>query len=699
MYKFYLKSVTLCAFLSMAFPTNAQEGKLPTDEETSWEHAPRDYQIPQGLVRGASFIDRILPMPDPTGGLRSDVWGGPNVKPRNVENGIEHPDWSFWCRGVRRMDDGKYHLFGARWPEDKGFDYWPQSRVYHAVSDHPCGPFKVVDEDIAHGHNVTIYRAKDGRYVIGAIYKNYIADSYNGPWSPIKIEFDFRGGSCPDDSNNTYAERPDGSVLMINQPGRVWISEDGVKPFRKVTDSHGIHPCTLGIFEDPIVWRDEVQYNAIYNDWYGRTAYYMRSKDGVNWVWDQGIAYDVNVARHSDGTIERWYKFERPSILQDEYGRATHLYFAAIDSRKDLDLPNDNHNTKNIALPLVVQRRLELTDHTPLAGKTTVKVRIKAEPGFDPLKEVEVKSLHFGAPSAVDFGKGLVAVRREADGNDLIVTFSGKSAGFTEKDFVGKLLGNDTKDNFVFGFVRLPGVDFDEPILNANRPMLTGSQARFVIENFGTHTSDSVEITCESTLNEQHAKHTSLKMAPIPAYGNTSVEIPLNSDAIQAGNACEYIVTMSGGGVPFVHSETIIRPTASLAPTAPLALPTGDSRTQQPLVMATGKTFEKGFALRSPDTVTWLLDGSYNELELYLGAAKASLGGSVVEIWTDGKLVNSTPLLRPKSIYQEDHHLTIPLKGIRILRIACNRFFVNDVADVASGHVIVGKPVLKKQLK
>ena len=106
-------------------------------------------------MRGASFIDRILPMPDPTGGLRSDVWGGPNVKPRNVENGIEHPDWSFWCRGVRRMDDGKYHLFGARWPEDKGFDYWPQSRVYHAVSDHPCGPFKVVDEDIAHGHNVT----------------------------------------------------------------------------------------------------------------------------------------------------------------------------------------------------------------------------------------------------------------------------------------------------------------------------------------------------------------------------------------------------------------------------------------------------------------------------------------------------------------------------------------------------------------
>ena len=31
--------------------------------KTSWEHAPTDYKPPVGLVRGAAFIDRIMPMP------------------------------------------------------------------------------------------------------------------------------------------------------------------------------------------------------------------------------------------------------------------------------------------------------------------------------------------------------------------------------------------------------------------------------------------------------------------------------------------------------------------------------------------------------------------------------------------------------------------------------------------------------------
>lgn len=698
MRKFYLKSITLCTFLAIVAPMNAQSEKLPADEISSWEHAPSDYQIPKDMIYGASFIDRILPMPDPTGGLRCDVWGDSNVKPRNVENGIEHPDWSFWCRGVRRMDDGKYHLFGARWPENKGFDYWPQSRVYHAVSDYPCGPFKVVDADIAPGHNVTIYRAKDGRYVIGAIYKNYIANHYKGPWSPIKIDFDFRGGSCPDDSNNTYAERPDGSVLMINQPGRVWISEDGVKPFRKVTDSHGVHPCTLGIFEDPVIWRDEVQYNAIYNDWYGRTAYYMRSKDGVNWVWDQGIAYDVNVARHSDGSVERWYKFERPSILQDEYGRATHIYLAAIDSRKDLDKPNDNHNTKNIALPLVVQRRLELMDNSPLSGKTTVKIRIKAEPGFSPLKEIDIRSLHFGAPSVVDFGKGLTAIHHETDGADLIVTFNGKSAGFTEKDFVGKLLGNNKSGGFVFGYVRMPEVSFNEPILNANRPRIIDGKAIFIIENFGMVDSSPGKVTFVARKNGMlKEKKQSVTLPVIPAYGCAEVSLPVDLSILNENESCEVTFIIDGGGTPFIHKETIHRLGKTDGKQTSLMLANGENTQQEPFIMATGQIFQKGMSLRSPSTSTWLLDGSFDELELFVGAAKESLGASVLEVWGDGKLLKSTPLLRPKSIYKEEHKINVPIKGIQSLSITTNRFFVNDIADTAKAHIIIGEPKLLKK--
>ena len=57
-----------------------------------------------------------------------------------------------------------------------------------------------------------------------------------------------------------------------------------------------------------MVWRDEVQYNLIVNDWFGRTAYYLRSKDGVHWVWDQGKAYDAMWYAIPDGTKERWYQ-------------------------------------------------------------------------------------------------------------------------------------------------------------------------------------------------------------------------------------------------------------------------------------------------------------------------------------------------------------------------------------------------------
>ena len=53
------------------------------------------YHVPQGLVRGAAFIDRFLPVPL-QGELRSDVWGAEQVIPRDVNNGIEDDEYSYW---------------------------------------------------------------------------------------------------------------------------------------------------------------------------------------------------------------------------------------------------------------------------------------------------------------------------------------------------------------------------------------------------------------------------------------------------------------------------------------------------------------------------------------------------------------------------------------------------------------------------
>ena len=125
--------------------------------------------------------------------------------------------------------------------------------------------------------------------------------------------------------------------------------------------------------------------------------------------------------------------------------------------------------------------------------------------------------------------------------------------------------------------------------------------------------------------------------------------------------------------------------------TLPAAFKSGDK-----LLLATGQTFEKGMALCSPSSYTWLVDGEFDELRLSVGAAKSSLGGSVFDVWGDGKLLTSTPLLRPKSIYPELHKISVPVKGIRSLSFVVNRFFVHDSADKTDAHVIIGDPLLIK---
>ncbi|MGM0574009.1 MAG: hypothetical protein ACQESL_09690 [Bacteroidota bacterium] len=69
------------------------------------------------LVYGGRFMDRILPAPVYTG-LECFTWGTREVRPRDIHNGIEDTEWSYWGGKPVLGDDGKYHFFGCRWPED-----------------------------------------------------------------------------------------------------------------------------------------------------------------------------------------------------------------------------------------------------------------------------------------------------------------------------------------------------------------------------------------------------------------------------------------------------------------------------------------------------------------------------------------------------------------------------------------------------
>lgn len=156
---------------------------------------------------------------------------------------------------------------------------------------------------------------------------------------------------------------------MVCRGGGVWISQTGLSPYNQISDKRA-YPPVKGEFEDPVVWRDHVQYHLIVNDWLGRIAFYQRSKDGINWITDPGEAYQPGVSFHEDGKVENWFKYERIKIFQDKYGRAIQANFAVIDTLKNEDLPNDNH-------------RFQKHQHPPESGCIADSSRYETDYGED----------------------------------------------------------------------------------------------------------------------------------------------------------------------------------------------------------------------------------------------------------------------------------------------------------------------------
>ena len=488
------------------------------------------------LVPGARFMDRFLPMPDGTRATQP-VWGTDSVQCRYVDNGIELPDVSFWGGNILQTADGKYHLYVCGWPErsPRGHMFWGNSTVFHAVSDCLHGPFRI-QNSVGKGHNPEAFRLDDGRIVVYVIDGYYIADSEDSPvWTYQKFDFDPRDRRIIEGlSNLTFARRPDGSRLMVCRGGGVWISRDGLAPYRQLT-SRRVYPDVDGRFEDPVVWRDSLQYHLIVNDWLGRIAFYQRSKDGLHWVTEQGEAYVPGVSFHKDGEVEHWFKYERAKVFQDAQGRAVQMNFAVIDTIKWEDLPGDRHSSKNICIPLNKGLLLDVLNDEPVTPKTKrIEVRIQAELDFNPQTDVDVESLRFGSYTEVNFGRGCKAVKTRKDGNDLIVVFNGKNSGITADEFAPKLIGRTVSGELLYGYARLPYVDYRPALLSAGKPLYNMEKKLLTVkvENFGLSASQPSEVEIVSE-DKTLAKGEVPALAP---YGETDVVLqpmtPLASDSI-----------------------------------------------------------------------------------------------------------------------------------------------------------------------
>ena len=519
---------------------------------------------PEETVDGGQFIDRFLPMPllsKPT----SDTWGADNVIPRDVENGVEDRTWSYWGGNAKLADDGKYHLYVARWREDaeRGHMEWRKSLVAHAVAQQPMGPYHVKDT-VGPGHNPEVFQLADGRYVIYVIGGYYMADDVNGPWERLKFEFDPRGRRIVAGlSNLTFARREDGSLLMVCRGGGVWFSKTGISPYYQVTDQR-VYPPVEGAFEDPVVWRTDVQYHLIVNDWRGRIAYYLRSKDGVDWKIEPGTAYRPGIAVYEDGTKVDWYKYERPKVLQDRHGRATQMHFAVIDVIKNDDQGSDNHSSKHICIPMTVGRLLTILDQRPITSDTkTIRVKITAEDGFNPHTEVNVYSLRFGAPEEVNFGRGCKILKTAKSGDDLIVTFDATGNGITGNNFTAKLLGKTASGKLLFGYARLPWQAALTPALSARPPVLTKTDAGFTItvevENFGQIASKSTPLSITYDLNGKATELATGQIPPLAPFEKTTIELPCGK-VFQSGESYKTTVTIHPVGQRAVTLQRTLDP-------------------------------------------------------------------------------------------------------------------------------------------
>ncbi len=430
------------------------------------------------LINGASFIDLIEPMPI-ISELTTDTWGVEDVIPRDIENGIEDKDWSYWGGHPILGEDNKYHLPIVRWPANdlKGHWEWPNSTVAYAVSETPIGPY-VLKRDLAYdykkgfGHNADVVLLNDGSYLLYSLVDwkptLFSSKSMNGPWKlegEMKIEYDAK---LLEDDRKYQVERnlsgvqlEDGSLLFMTKFGRVIKSDEGILgPYKVLTDviqkNNTIPKRYRNLnYEDPTIWKDDVQFHCLINGFLDKRAIYLRSPDGIHWECDPGLGYNTSVTSYENGVKNHWYKLERPHVIQDRFGRATHLSLATLDVPKKEDRANDNHNSKNIILPLVVHKRIKLLDEFRINERTKdIRILIQSEEGFDAQKDLDIESLRFGSSKEVNIGKGSKVKSIENKDKDLIVTFHYEESGISINDWVYKLLGNDRSGNLIIAFCK-----------------------------------------------------------------------------------------------------------------------------------------------------------------------------------------------------------------------------------------------------
>ena len=336
---------------------------------------------------------------------------GSGVVPRDTCNGIESstnpPAYYYWDGTIVVGPDGTYHLFADRWVGTQGFNPgWQGSDPIHAVGGNsPFGPYTdngyaygdgSFGSDPHHGHNSQVVTLLNGTYalIVSEVvpFTIFTATSLDGPWTPcsgspgsgLSVPSGF-GGNTSYASNVSLVVRPDGSFEITQRHGLIALSTNGICGPYKAQQPTNTYPSneaipsqysasiypnrqkhsdpmgpstvesTYTLAEDPVIWYSGGQYHVLYDYPGDRVGYHLTSLDGIhNWT-DQGLAYDPRYSQqifsYTDGTVNHWYKMERPQVLVQN-GLVTHVTFAVADVNKDNQIPaGSDHGSKVIVVP------------------------------------------------------------------------------------------------------------------------------------------------------------------------------------------------------------------------------------------------------------------------------------------------------------------------------------------------------------
>lgn len=289
---------------------------------------------------------------------------------------VQDENYSIWGCAPIQGDDGKTHLFVARWPEKNVDPAWRKSsEIAHYVSDNPEGPFKFSEVAIKGTgketwdkyapHNPEIKKVGDTYVLLYIGNTDYsqpphpanqsigmaLSKSPYGPWKKVGVD-----GQILDDEDPTkwnYHSRcgvVNPTFLAVNNKFYLYfktIGKDGLKYGLAISENlEGPYlitdkPVTSneGTLEDGTVFFYKDHIYLLTTDNHGHNTgirgggTLWKSKDGINFnLEDATIGYQQLYTYYKDYDLEKVVKIyggdpklERPKILMIN-GKPSYLY-------------------------------------------------------------------------------------------------------------------------------------------------------------------------------------------------------------------------------------------------------------------------------------------------------------------------------------------------------------------------------------